>query len=228
MTAIQETKGIMEWTMRFPEDVLTALKVCYPSVSPHYPLLVQLQRRGVDGRRTPILSQLRSRSRASTVSQQKLASVRLRILRSERSISKLTKWPARPESRDYVTLAGLTLAACKHGVPRRHQLRGPRGYCTVRTVPSRRRLSSYSPRMNAFPGCRIALAGPVGVGVSFDPLEPCLRCFDDRPKSGFVGVPSFWTVERSMEGTCTHSKPALVSRYCTCIRSRTRRRSSLI
>ena len=36
------------------------------------------------------------------------------------------------------------------------------------------------------------------------------------------------TEDKSIEGACTHSNPPLISRYCTCILSRTRRISALI
>ena len=57
-----------------------------------------------------------------------------------------------------------------------------------------------------------------------DPADPCLRCF----LGDGVGVPrGSWSDEMSIEGRCMQSNPVLVSLYCTCMRSSTRRMSAL-
>ena len=57
-----------------------------------------------------------------------------------------------------------------------------------------------------------------------DPADPCLRCF----LGDGVGVPcGSCSDEMSIEGRCMQSNPVLVSLYCTCIRSSTRRMSAL-
>jgi hypothetical protein len=60
-----------------------------------------------------------------------------------------------------------------------------------------------------------------GGGASLEPDDPCLRC----PGLGVGG--GSCTDVTSMEGKWIHSKPPLVSRYWTCIRSSTRLISAL-
>lgn len=60
------------------------------------------------------------------------------------------------------------------------------------------------------------------VPVSSEPLDARFRCLC----SGERGVA--WIEAISIEGMWIHSKPVFVSRYWTCIRSRTRRISALI
>ena len=54
-----------------------------------------------------------------------------------------------------------------------------------------------------------------------DPPEPCLRCL--RGDGVGVASGSCCREEMSIEGRCIQSKPVLVSLYCTCMRSSTRR-----
>src|SRR5258706_3887857 len=107
----------------------------------------------------------------------------------------------------------------------------------VTLFPCRSPSSSWSPSLMTTAGCAAGCLSSLTLPTSFSfLLEPndnldAFRVSRLEPVSCvccWCACASAMTEARSIDGICRHSNPPLISRYCTCIRSNTRRMSILM